>query len=276
VVNTAEAGEGHPAWSPDGSKIAFDAFTGGRSGVYTMNVDGSGVVNVNNTPAADESRPDWEPLPVETAGTHIRPKTATPFRVPLVPAYRQCLSSHYNRNHGAPLAYPSCNPPQPGSSYLTVGVGDGSPALARSTGSVRMDVQLGAPGAPEDSDVLLRFSLTNVMRASDLSEYTGELRTEVTVRRTDRDGLGFAPHSTSMDFPFGFTVSCNPTPGSSLDASSCVSFTSVNAVIPLAVKDTNRAVWGLDKLRVYDGGPDHDAETEANNSLFMTQGVFVP
>ena len=139
-----------------------------------------------------------------------------------------------------------------------------------------MDVQLGAPGPPEDSDVLIRFSLTNVMRASDLSEYTGELRSEVTVRRTDRDGLGFAPHSTSMDFPFGFTVPCIPTPGSSLDASSCVSFTSVNAVIPLAVKDTNRAVWALDKLRVYDGGPDEDADTDADNSLFMTQGVFVP
>ena len=79
-----------------------------------------------------------------------------------------------------------------------------------------------------------------------------------------------------MDFPFGFTVPCTPTPGSSLDASSCVSFTSVNAVIPGAIKDTHRAIWALDKLRVYDGGPDEDADTEADNSLFMTQGVFVP
>ena len=114
------------------------------------------------------------------------------------------------------------------------------------------------------------------MRASDLSEYTGELRSEVTVRRTDRDPPGAAPHSTSMDFPFGFTVPCTPTPESSLEASTCTSFTSVNALIPLAVEDTHRAIWALDKLRVYDGGPDEDADTEAGNSLFATQGVFVP
>jgi len=55
-----------------------------------------------------------------------------------------------------------------------------------------------------------------------------------------------------------------------------VSFTSVNAVVPLAVHDTHRAVWALDALRVYDGGSDEDADTEGDNSLFMTQGVFVP
>jgi hypothetical protein len=114
------------------------------------------------------------------------------------------------------------------------------------------------------------------MHASDRSEYSGELRPTLTVRRTDRDGLGSAPHSTSMDFPFGFTVPCNPTPGSSLDASTCTSATSTNALVPLAVRDGNRAIWALDAVRVYDGGPDEDADTEADNSLFMTQGVFVP
>jgi hypothetical protein len=255
-----------PSWSPDGARIVL----GTRGQIFTINPNGTGRLNTG----VSGQGPDWQPVPVETSGTHIRPKSATPFRVPLVPAAQPCTAP--NRQHGPPLAFGSCNPPQPGSSYLTVGVGDGNPALARSTGSVRMDVQLGAPGAPEDSDVAIRFSVTNVMRASDLSEYTGELRSEMTVRRTDRDGLGFAPHSTSMDLPFGFTVQCSPTPGSSLDASSCVSFTSINAVIPGAAKDTNRAVWALDKFRVYDGGPDEDADTEADNSLFMTQGVFVP
>ena len=46
--------------------------------------------------------------------------------------------------------------------------------------------------------------------------------------------------------------------------------------MPGSVKDSNRAMWALDKLRVYDGGLDEDADTEAGNSLFMTQGVFVP
>ncbi len=116
------------------------------------------------------------------------------------------------------------------------------------------------------------------MRASDLSEYTGELRTEVMVRHTDVDpnSVPPAPRSTAMDFPFGFTAPCFPTPASSADASTCEIETSVNTLIPGAVKDTRRAVWALDKLRVYDGGPDEDADTDGDNSLFATQGVFVP
>jgi hypothetical protein len=34
-----------------------------------------------------------------------------------------------------------------------------------------------------------------------------------------------------------------------------------------------RAIWALDKVRVYDGGPAGDG---ANASLFATQGIFVP
>ena len=145
-------------------------------------------------------------------------------------------------------------------SYLTVGIGGGDPALARSVGFMRMKVLAGAPGPPDDSDVRIRLALTNVMRAEDLSEYTGELRGELTVRRTDRE-LGLVS-STSMDFPFGFTVPCAPTPESTLDASSCITTTSVNAVLPDAIKETRRTIWALDQLRVYDGGPDEDADTE--------------
>jgi hypothetical protein len=32
----------------------------------------------------------------------------------------------------------------------------------------------------------------------------------------------------------------------------------------------------LDPVRVYDGGADGDADTLADNTLFLTQGVFVP
>ena len=117
-----------------------------------------------------------------------------------------------------------------------------------------------APG-----DVLITFNLTNVMRAADRSQYHGELRSEVTVRRTD--GEPNLIGSTSMDFPIGFTVPC---------ASSCATTTSVDAIAPGAIKDGDRTIWELDKVRVYDGGADEDAQTEQDNSLFMTQGVFVP
>ena len=78
-----------------------------------------------------------------------------------------------------------------------------------------------------------------------------------------------------MDFPLGFTVPCVPTPGSSLDASSCITTTTVDALLPGAINEAHRTLWELDQVRVFDGGADEDADTEDDNSLFMTQGVFV-
>jgi hypothetical protein len=269
--------DSEPGWSPDGEKVAFKRldFTAETEGIWTVKADGSNV-----TPVVTESglsavldNPDWQPLPDNTVYTprYARPKGATPMYLSLVPAYNPCTSSQ-NRTHGPPLAYGSCNPPSPGSPNLTVGVGDGSPALSRSVGSVRLNVQ-GMPAPPEDSDVRIRVSLTNVMKASDLSEYTGELRGTLTVRRTDREG---SIMSTTQDFPSSFTVPCSPTPGSTLDASTCQLDTTVDALIPNTIKDSQRAIWALDKLRVYDGGPDGDADTVGDNSLFAVQGVFVP
>src|SRR3954452_5195686 len=47
----------NPAWSPDGSKIAY---TNERD-IYTMNPDGSGVVNVTHTVSGFTGRPAWSP-----------------------------------------------------------------------------------------------------------------------------------------------------------------------------------------------------------------------
>ena len=38
----------------------------------------------------------------------------------------------------------------------------------------------------------------------------------------------------------------------------------------------DRAVWAFDRVRLLDGGVDGDADTAADNTLFATQGVFVP
>ena len=65
-----------------------------------MNADGSNQTRITNTATQREDDPDWQPLPV----AYPRPKGATPTRVSLVPAYRQCTSP--DRTHGPPLAFP--------------------------------------------------------------------------------------------------------------------------------------------------------------------------
>ena len=50
----------YPAWSPDGSKIAFGSGRDGRLQIYVMNADGSGMtrLTMNNF---NNNEPNWSP-----------------------------------------------------------------------------------------------------------------------------------------------------------------------------------------------------------------------
>jgi glucose/arabinose dehydrogenase len=204
-----------------------------------------------------------------------RPKSASPVQVSLVPAYQQCTAP--DRTHGPPLAFGSCNPPVESSAQLTVGTPDANGQPAASTGFVRFGAVIGDPGTPADeADVNLRLQLTDVRRRSDLTDYTGELRANVSTRITDQDNpppAGGAPDGTTQDNPFGFTVPCTAT-GSS-DGATCAITTTIEAVTPGAIKEGMRAIWRLGQVEVFDGGPDGDGDTTPN-TLFAKQGVFVP
>jgi WD40-like Beta Propeller Repeat len=259
-----------PVWSPDGLRIAFTRIdeVALTSSLRTINASGAGgddvAVRTGSIFSAEFAAPDWQPTFL-----YVRPAGATPLRVSLVPASNKCTAP--NREHGPPLAYPSCGPPDPGSPNLTVGVGDGSPAFSRSIGFVRFVVDRGDVAA-DNEDVRIRFSLSNVMRTSDLSEYTGELRASVQVRLTDRDAL--VPQTT-QDFPLELDVPCVPTEPA-VDKSLCELTTTLETLIPGALVEFRRAIWAMDRVKVYDGGPDEDADTTGDNSLFAVQGVFVP
>ena len=69
-----------PAWSPDGSRIAFtraiSRSTGGVDDeIYLMNTDGTDLVNITNNPMADRS-PAWSPDGTQIAFTSQRDGTA--------------------------------------------------------------------------------------------------------------------------------------------------------------------------------------------------------
>ena len=57
-LTSVRADDGHPTWSPDGGRIAFDRGTAGD--IYVMNADGSGVHAIGDD-AATETQPAWSP-----------------------------------------------------------------------------------------------------------------------------------------------------------------------------------------------------------------------
>ena len=215
----------------------------------------------------------------DTAG-YPRPKGATPMRVPLVPAYNQCTSG--NRSHGPPLAFPSCNPPGQVSTSVTVGTPDANGAPVNSIGSVHLGVVVGAPGPPDDSNLDITTTLTDVRckgattacgnaNMAGGSDYAGDLTAVLDVRLTDKD---VSIPQITQDFPFPVTVPCVTTASTS-EGASCSLATSANAVVPGAITDGKRAIWALNEVQVFDGGPDGLASTTPN-AMFARPGIFVP
>ena len=216
-------------------------------------------------------------LVAKVNGTYARPKGATPLQVRLVPAYQPCTAP--NREHGPPLAFGSCNPPQQASDHLTVGTADSNGRPAKSEGSLRLETVLGNPATPADeADVLLTFSVTDVRRQADLEDYAGGVRASVPIQVTDRDNTPAPPgldQGTSVPTAFSFDVACAATADTTV-GSTCTTTTSADAVVPGAIKEGSRAVWELGQVKVEDGGADSDPTTTADNTLFMVQGLFVP
>jgi hypothetical protein len=206
------------------------------------------------------------------APSYVRPKGATPLRASLVPAFAICTAP--SKTHGPPLAFPSCDPEQ-SSDFLTVGTFDANLKSAESIGVARYDVLVGDPSTlADEADVQLTLSLTDVRNQSDLEDYTGELQARTSLRLTDRNsGPDANEPATAGDVTLAVPAPCTATPGDA--GSTCSLSTTMDAVIPGAVPEGKRSIWQLGQTEVYDGGPDGLAGT-ADNTLFATQGVFVP
>jgi hypothetical protein len=222
---------------------------------------------------------------------HPRPKGASPVRFSLVNAYEPCSAS--NRTHGPPLAFPSCNPPVQSSAQATVGTPDAFGGAANYLGYLRVSVLVGVPGPPDDSDVYVRLNLVDVRclptgalcgtaNAGGPADYSGEIGFKYTMRFTDHynalaPGGGTDP-ATVQDAPLTLdpgAITCVGTASTSI-GSTCSVTTTYNAIHPGLIKDGKRMVEQIDDVHVYDGGADGDANTTADNTVFLRQGIFIP
>ena len=224
------------------------------------------------------------------SATHPRPKGATPLRVSLAVAYKACASP--NRQHGAPLATLSCNPPVQASSFLTVGTGDAWPGTQpKSIGSVRLDVKTSSPEdvkiVQNDSDVrcignsAAGFCSTANTDNAGVPDYSGELNGTANIRITDHFNgpIGAcgacADPATGQDLAFPVTASCVTTPGDGTVGSNCSVNTTANGTVLGSVQDNKRANVEVQQININDGGADGTAAT-TGNTLFETQGIWIP
>ena len=119
-------------------------------------------------------------------------------------------------------------------------------------------------------------SVTDVRRRTGLGDYTGELALRLPLRITDRDngGTSSTDHGTVQDATLDVPVPCAAT-GSTSVGSTCAVSTTIDAVVPGAAREGERAIWALGRVQVLDGGADGIASTSPN-TLFAVEGIFVP
>jgi len=224
------------------------------------------------------------------SATHPRPKGATPIRISVAIAYKACASP--NRQHGAPLATLSCNPPQQASSFLTTGTGDAWPGTQpKGVASIRIDVK---SSSPEDVKIIATgtdircvgnsvpgFCTTANTDNAGVPDYSGQLNGTANIRITDHwnGPIGAcgacADPATGQDLAFPVIGTCATTPGDGTVGSTCGANTTANGTVPGAVQDNKRANVEIQQFNIEDGGADGQAAT-ANNTLFGTQGIWIP
>jgi hypothetical protein len=69
LTSTVSVAATQPAWSADGTKLAYSSKQGGTGGIYIVNADGSGVKRV--TSDVNDGEPTWSPDGAKLAFTHV-------------------------------------------------------------------------------------------------------------------------------------------------------------------------------------------------------------
>jgi hypothetical protein len=223
--------------------------------------------------------------PVSASGTHVRPKAASLLNVALVPSFQPCAAP--DRQHGPPLAFPSCSAPDSTSSYLTVGTPDVNGFPAQSTAHFKWKVYPGVPGPPADNVHVFDLSISDVRCraagpgcAAPGADYAGSVELRIASQISDHNnnvapGGGSNP-ATTQPFDFGFDVTCTTTSDPAIGSMCADNIHYIENVIGASIPDSARTVWELGQVQLFDGGADADGSTAGDNTLFAVEGLFVP
>lgn len=282
------------AWAPDGTKVAglrevVDPRGNFYSYISIMDAAGSGdeqaIVSGYGFPSFGD--PSWQQLGhgyVASTNPYPRPASATPTRVPLVPAYRQCSAP--NEVHADPQELFACNPPTQESTLLTTS------SVGRGRGFVTLKATLGdSSTSADEADIALSARVTDVLcktAQGSLScpgpgaEYTGRLLLRLRFRVTDHGNPSADIPATLMDFPLYGSLECEPTPG--LAGGNCSLNTTLFAVWPGFPKEGAQTVFSLLSVEVLDPGGDGYIDLgcppypcgSGDENTFLTQGLFTP
>jgi hypothetical protein len=158
-----------------------------------------------------------------------------------------------------------------------VGTPDANGAQANAFASIQMNVIVDNPSTPPDeADVALSASSTDVRLAPGLGDYDGELEARVALQITDRaSGPGADEPATGQTIDYRFAVPCQTTISTTV-GSTCSVATTADTLVPGTVRGGVRSIWQLGQVRLFDGGSDGVASTTGDNTLFETEGVFAP
>jgi hypothetical protein len=222
------------------------------------------------------------------ASGYVRPKGASPTRIPMVPIFERCDWEGGGRRsdtvHGGGLRNSAGNPlractnPEQVSGTLTIGTPDANGKQANSVGTLAYTTIVGNPATPQnEADVRIDFDLTDVRLQGSLADYPGELQLNLDSRITDRNnGPAHDEPATTQEFFYTAPIPCTPTASASI-GSTCSLHTTVNTLVPNTIVEGKRTIWEqADHTHIYDGGPDWKASTENDNLVFMTYGLYVP
>ena len=265
------------ALDPGETATATLRFTARKNGTFSYTTDASAF-------EVDPDASDNTFVSATTIRSYVRPKGATPTLVSLVPANQPCSAP--NRLHEGPLAYDSCSPSAATSPNVTVGTGDAGGGFPNMIGSLRLDVcpvagctapNVAIRSAVSDLRCKSPGSLCGAANTAGASDYVGELASVLRMRITDSwSGPTADIPATVVDLDFPVTTPCAPTTGDATKGSDCSLTTTANAVLANTFATGKRSIVELGQARVTDGGPDGDADTKGDNSLFAVQGVFLP